>query len=218
MDEKVIVYKINTPNKEAPLDRKEFYDSQIKQYKKNSRPSLAVELVDIFLFNDYGELLVQMRSKTKRHNPNLQDKSIGGHVKWGDTADYTVMVETVQELKVPSIVLRTNSDFIKTYNLLRDYIDTVAIVKHIDTRILKLPKLLDGEKVVIGNKVNLYFGVYHGRVKAEDREAKGVLNYSIPDLMDEVNEFPEVFTDDLKVMLKLYHDQMMDFINIIKKK
>ena len=156
MDEKVVVFELKTSGKGKPFSRKKFYDLQIERYHKNGKPLIAVEIVNIFLFNEYGELLVQKRSRAKRHNPNLQDKSIGGHVKWGDTPDYTVMVETIQELKVPSIVLRTNSNFTKTYNLLRDYLDTVAIIKQIDTQILKLPKIIDNKKIVIGNKVNIY--------------------------------------------------------------
>lgn len=218
MEEKITVYNTKPPRNCRPFGRKKFYDSQIKYYKMHGRPSISADIVAIFLFNEHGEVLIQKRSRTKRHNPNLQDKSIGGHVKWGDKPDYAVVVETVQELKVPSIVLKTNEDFIKTYNLLRNYLDTIAIVKHVDTRFMKLPKLIDGESVVIGNKVNLYMGVYHGRVKAEDREAKGVLTYLIQDLIDEVSQFPKAYTDDLRIMLNLYSDQITDFVNIISRR
>lgn len=217
MDEKINVYDLNTANKSIPYSRKKFYKNQIDLYLSKGKPTLAAEIVDIFLFNDHGELIIQKRSREKTHNPNLQDKSIGGHVKWGDTPDYTVMVETVQELKVPSIVLRNDTDFNKTHNLLIDYLDTVAIIKHVDTQIMKLPKIINNEKIVIANKVHLYFGVYQGRVKTEDREAKGVLSYTLSDLNQEINQMPEAFTDDLKIMIQEYKNQIQKFIKTIAK-
>jgi isopentenyldiphosphate isomerase len=216
MDEKVVVYKLKNSQKGVPFSRKKFYDTQIKAYKQKGQSTKAVEIVNIFIFNQRGELLVQKRSSSKRHNPNLQDKSIGGHIKYGDTSDFTVMVETIQELKVPSIVLRTNEDFKKTYKLLLDYVDTVAIAKHIDSRTLKLKKVFDNEEIVIANKVNVYLAVYEGRVKAEDREAKGILYYSIPDLKKEIKRFPDTFTYDLKTILKMYSSQIDSFIKEIR--
>jgi len=124
MDEKVIVYNLKNPLRGRPFSRKKFYDSQVENYDKSRKPDLAVDIVNIFIFDEFGELLVQKRSRSKNHNSNLQDKSIGGHIKYGDTPDYIVMVETIQELKIPSIVLRTNRDFTKTLNLLKEYIDT----------------------------------------------------------------------------------------------
>ena len=70
------------------------------------------------MFNSYGEMIIQKRSFDKNHNPGLLDKSIGGHVQFGDTPDYTAMVETIQELQTPSIVLKNENDFVKTFHLL----------------------------------------------------------------------------------------------------
>jgi isopentenyldiphosphate isomerase len=172
--------------------------------------------VGIFIFNEHGELYVQKRSSTKRHNPNLQDKSIGGHILYGDTPDYTVMVETVQELQVPSIVLRTDKDFVKTHRLLKSYLDTVAIIKHVDTKIWELIKIFDGEEIKIADRYDIYFGVYHGRVKTVDREAKGVLTYSLSELEEEIKEFPKLFTNDLVVMLGAYRRKMESFVEKMK--
>ena len=88
-------------------------------------------------------------------------------------------METIQELQVPSITLRTAEDFSKTYTLLKDYLTTVAVIRHINTQIIELQKDIKGRIIPILNKVHLYFGIYDGAVKTVDREAKGVLLYSL---------------------------------------
>lgn len=117
-------------------------------------------MVHIFLFNEHGELIVQKRSKEKQHNPNLLDKSIGGHVQNGDNPNLTAMIETIQELQTPSIVLNTESDFARTYSVLQEYITTSVILQYIDTLDILSRKVIDGKVVSIGNRVHTYFGIY----------------------------------------------------------
>ena len=114
MSEQVSVCTVDSPFKCFPEDRSAFYTEQVEEFKKKGAPSKAVEIVDVFLFNKSGEFLVQKRSSTKNHNPNLLDKTIGGHVQFGDKPYYTVMIESVQELQTPSIVLNTKEEFNKT--------------------------------------------------------------------------------------------------------
>lgn len=70
------------------------------------------------------------------------------------------MVETVQELQVPSVVIREDDDFEKRYELLHDYLNTIALVKHIDTKMVKLNKIINKEVVPLYNMTHIYFGVY----------------------------------------------------------
>jgi isopentenyldiphosphate isomerase len=37
---------------------------------------MAVSIVDIILFNESGELIIQKRAKHKNHNPGLLDKTV----------------------------------------------------------------------------------------------------------------------------------------------
>jgi hypothetical protein len=53
------------------------------------------------------------------------------------------MVESVQELKVPSIVLRNHNDYVKTYNLLKNYLTSTAIIEYIDTKITYNTKIIN---------------------------------------------------------------------------
>jgi len=218
MAETIITYKIDKPKDALPMDRGEFYSQQIELSKKGQDPDTAVDIVDILIFDEKGELFIQKRSDDKSHNAGMLDKSIGGHITFGNNPDFTVMVETVQELQVPSITLRNQKDFVKAYNLLKDYLNAVAVIKHIDTRIYKLKKKINGEQVPIYNNIHLYFGIYSGSVKTVDREAKGVLLYSLEDLEREVLEFPGMFTDDIKILIKKYKPQIIEFIKTTKTK
>jgi isopentenyldiphosphate isomerase len=85
------------------------------------------------LLNEHGELIIQKRAKTKNHNPNLLDKSIGGHVQYGDSPNLTAMIETIQELQTPSIVLENRADFERTLDVLRAYTATTAVMQYIET-------------------------------------------------------------------------------------
>jgi len=200
------------------MDRSDFYLKQVELSQKEKKPDMAVGIVSILIFDEKGEIFVQKRSDKKAHNAGMLDKSIGGHITFGDVADFTVMVETVQELQVPSIVLRTQEDFLKAYVLLKDYLNTVAILKHIDTRIYELKRKINNKLIPVLNNINLYFGVYSGSVKTVDGEAKGVLLYSLEDLEREMVEFPGMFSDDLKFFIKRYRPQIVEFIKATRTK
>ena len=218
MSEIITTYKPEKLDVALPMERDEYYRWQIELSEKGEKPSLAAGIICILIFEENGEIFIQKRSDRKGHNSGLLDKTIGGHITFGDTVDYTVMVETVQELKVPSITLRSDEDFQKTYNLLAGYLDTVAIVKHIDTQPFEFKRKIKGKDVPILNKVHLYFGIYNGAVKTVDREAKGVLLYSLEDLEREMKEFPMIFTDDIKTLVKRYRPEIRQFTKTIKKK
>ena len=218
MAETITTYKLKDPETALPMDRAEFYLKQVEHFQNKRKPDLAVGIVNIFIFDEKGEIFVQKRSDKKAHNAGMLDKSIGGHITFGDAADFTVMVETVQELQVPSITLRTQEDFLKAYVLLKDYLNTVAVLKHIDTRVYELKKKIKGNLIPIFNNVHLYFGIYSGSVKTVDREAKGVLLYLLEDLEREIEEFPGMFTDDLKFFVKRYRPQIVEFIKATKTK
>lgn len=207
MAEKVQTYLLDDPETLIPMDRAAFYDEQLAL----STPTRAVEVANILLFNEHGELFLQKRSRSKRHNAGKIDKSIGGHMTYGDTADYTVMVETIQELQVPSIVLRNQADFTKSFDLLHDYLDTIALIRHIDTTIHIFQKSFMGTDHPIANKIHLYLGIYGGRVKTVDREAQGILTYELGQLEEEMTVYPRLFTDDLAVYLNEYRQEIVDF-------
>jgi len=217
MSEIVNTYDLVKFNSLVPMNRKDFYNEQIKVFKETWFPTKSVEVINIFLFNESWELILQKRSSSKGHNPNMIDKSIWWHVVNWDGADFTAMVESIQELKVPSLVLRNNNDFIKTYSLLKDYLISTAVIEYIDTKITKNTKLINKEDIVIANKTHFYMWVYWGSVKNVDKEAKWVLFYSLEELEQEMKDFPNMFTQDLHYYIREYKDLFINFINFIKE-
>lgn len=139
------------------MERDDFYTEQIALAESGQPTNKYVEVVNVFLFTEHGELIVQKRSREKKHNPNLLDKSMGGHVKCGDTPSLTAMIETVQELQTPSIVLNNKIDFIKTYRTLETYLTTTAIIEYVSTIDVVLPKLINGKIVQVGNRTHIFF-------------------------------------------------------------
>lgn len=197
-------------------DRKQFYDEQIVEFCENGAPSMAVSIVDVMLFNESWELIIQKRAKHKNHNAGLLDKTVWWHLQYGDPVDYTVMVETVEELQCPSLVVKEDEDFGQRLQLLKDYIKTIAIVSHIDTDVIYMQKQLEGKTITIANRVYLYFWVYGGRVKNVDKEAMGILYYSLTDLKEEISQHPDMFTYDLKYFVEHYEQDIVSFIQLIK--
>ena len=216
MSEIISTYQFHDLEKEEPMDRVEFYKEQIEFHQAGKKPTRAVGIVNIFLFNSHGELLVQKRSFEKNHNPGMLDKSMGGHIKYADTSDYSVMVETIQELETPSIVLKSASDFKKTFNLLHEYLSTIAIIEHMQTKAYVLDKIIENIKIPIANKVFTYFGIYDGRVRPADQEAKGMLFYTLPELDHEMAKFPDTFTPDLHMFMKDLRKEMISFLSLIR--
>lgn len=215
MSEIINSYLLSEPEKNVPIDRDEFYAEQIAAYNKTGSPTRACEIVQVFLFNANSELLIQKRSYDKRHNPGLLDKTIGGHIRYGDTPDYTVMVESVQELQTPSIVLRSAEDYAKTATLLADYLTTIAVIEHIQSKLYRLEKVFDGKLVTIASKTHIYFGVYNGSIRPVDREAKGVLFYTLPELDNEMKSSPDIFTQDIHTLLTDLRPKMEAFVHLI---
>jgi isopentenyldiphosphate isomerase len=218
MSEIINTYEISNPSTVIAMDRKLFYEKQIELFDAGLKPTHAVAVINVFLFNQQGDILLQKRSFDKNHNPGLIDKSIGGHISAGNEADYTTMIETIQELQTPSIVLRNRADFIKSFGLLRNYLETTAVLEHITTEIYVIPKVFINRKVDIANMSYIYFGVYNGRVRPVDREAKGVLWYSLDELKQEMGSIPEIFTADLRIYFEKFEQKMRYFVKEISNK
>ncbi|MBU1039118.1 NUDIX domain-containing protein [Patescibacteria group bacterium] len=216
MSEILSTFLLEDVERSIPMERDEFYKEQTEVFKKVGKPTRACEIVHVLIFNSHGELLLQKRSYDKNHNAGLLDKSVGGHIRYGDTADYSVMVETVQELQTPSIVLKNDDDFKKTLVLLSDYLSTIAVVKHSHSKIYNLKRVISGETIIIANKLHAYFGLYDGSIKPVDREASGVLFYSLANLDKEMISLPEAFTSDMHILLKELRSEIEVFLGMIK--
>ncbi len=64
----------------------------------------------------------------------------------------------------------------------------------------------------IANRVHLYMGVYDGSTRIVDREAKGVLFYTLPELAKEMEQFPKAFSHDMQVFFNEMRPEMEKFL------
>ena len=213
MSEIITTYLLKDPDQKMPMDRDDFYNEQIRIFKETGKPTRAIEVVQLLLFTPEKEIILQKRSKRKNHNPGMMDKSIGGHVTFGDTPNFTILAESIQELEVPAMLLTDEEDFIKTYKLLGDYLNRQCLVQHVDSRIYNSEKFINKKEIQIANKYHFYLGVYAGAIRPADREASGVIFYSLPDLKEEIEENPNLFTKDLKFFLTKYDKQIQQFLD-----
>ena len=200
-----------------PMERSKYYDQIIEYHRQWKEPQRSVEVVQVLLFNEVWELIIQKRSSTKRHNPNLLDKSIGGHIRVGDTPDHTVMVETVQEMEVPSFVIHNRNEFLDKFSVLKEYIQTIALIRYVDCNVHVFSQLIQWEQVKVPKKYHLYMGVYGWSTRTIDREAKGILRYSMEEVDYELKKYPDMFTNDFQYFMNHYRKDIDAFIEDIKK-
>ena len=76
------------------------HDNVIGQASREEahKKSMLHRIVDIFIFNSKGELLLQKRSEKKDTNPGLWTFSAGGHVEYGETYLEAANKELEEEL------------------------------------------------------------------------------------------------------------------------
>lgn len=217
MPEIVNTYLLSNPKQLIPMKREEFYKEQIAVFKKTGKPSRAIEVIQILLFTSDQEIILQKRSGKKNHNAGLMDKAIGGHIQHKNTPTYTVMVETLQELQIPSFVLDSEDDFDKTLKLLYKYLSGAAMVQLVDSKTEIINKVFKGEKIPIANKYHFFIGAYDGSVKPIDKEASGILFYNYNSFKKEIKAMPDFFTEDLKYFTTKYNKEINNILAKLKK-
>ena len=79
-------------------DRKEFYKEIKQEFKDHGQITRKVKTIRLFLMNSAGRIYVQKRSKLKEENSGMYDKTVGGHIVAGDSANMTVVKECAEEL------------------------------------------------------------------------------------------------------------------------
>lgn len=212
MSEIVTTYQLKDLSQPVPMDRDEFYEEQIALAKAGEKPTRSVAVVQVLLFTPDGEIMLQKRSRSKAHNAGMFDKTLGGHIRFGDSSNYTVLAETLQELSVPSFVLDSKDEFEKTYTLLKGHIRDAAFVYFVDSKTYNSKKMFDETERAIANTYYFYLGVFAGSVKPSEREAAGML-YLKKNLLEEKFESQkDHFTEDLSYFLSKYSKKIDEFV------
>ena len=128
MSEKLEIYNLKSELIKIQ-DRKKFYKEIKEEYKKTGKITKKVKTIRLLLMNSKGKIVLQKRNSTKEENPNLYDKTIGGHVEEEDSYELTLIKECSEELGFPVSVLK-EQDFSRA-------------IKKTDLRIIGIFKEMD---------------------------------------------------------------------------
>lgn len=206
MKEQLEIYDLNG-NIIKVQARDEFYADIKKEFKETGKVTKQVKAVKIIILTSGGMIYIQKRSPRKKENANLYDKTIGGHVKAGQTLDLTVVQECHEELGFPGVVLN-DDDFEKAIKAtdLR-IIGLLKKVEHIN-QFISVRKSADGDfkQPLI---TTFYIGYYDGGVRFCDGESTGVQVMTLEELKQEIQAHPDAFADDLKFMVQRYEKDLI---------
>jgi isopentenyldiphosphate isomerase len=207
MNEQLEIYKLDGTFI-SNQDRKEFYDEVKREFNEKGSISKKVKTVRVLLMNSHGKIYLQKRSDTKNENPNLYDKTVGGHVVAGNTFELTVVKECAEELGFPATVL-SEEDFKQAINSID--LKIVGVFKKIDhiDDFNSVRITAEGNSFTQPYITDIYLGYYDGAIRFVDGESSGVETFSIEKLKKDIDTNPNKYTEDLKFMIGKYSDLLV---------
>jgi isopentenyldiphosphate isomerase len=167
----------------------------------------------MFLFNSKGGIFLTKRSKLKKENTLLYDKTVGGHVRDYESPEYTLLRECAEELGFPVAVLN-DEEFLTALG--EADLALMGVFKKIETinAFQAKYKYKDGTFATFPQITTIFLGVYDGAIKFKDDETSGVEIYYPDDVIEEIKKNPKKYTEDVKVLLPKY---LPSIKKIIKK-
>ncbi len=192
----------------AVQERKEFEKEIAEEFAEKGRITRKVRAIRLLLLTSQGRVYLQKRSKMKRANPGLLDKTVGGHAAAGHSYSMTVVKECAEELGFPSTVLDT-SEFRKAVRVTDLTIIGVLQLIEILENFVSKRRLADGSFFEQPYITGMYLGYYDGPIRFVDGESCGIESFSMQELRDELAAHPEAFTDDLRFMVDRYEQLMV---------
>lgn len=189
-------------------ERKEYENEIEKEYAETGTITRKVRAIRLLLMTSGGRVYLQKRSKSKKANPGLLDKSVGGHVAAGHSYLMTVVKECAEELGFPSAVLDA-SEFRKAVQVTDLHIIAVMHLIEIMDDFVSTRVLGDGRTVKQPYITGMYIGYYDGPIRFVDGESCGIESFSMQELKDEIAINPGQFTEDLLFMVNRYESQLV---------
>jgi isopentenyldiphosphate isomerase len=197
-------------------DRSEFYDEIRGEYKSHGKVTRQVRTVRVFLMNANGGLYLAKRSRIKRENALLYDKTIGAHIRGNESPEYTVIREAVEELGFPAAVLN-DTEFISA--LSETDLKIIGIFRKIETlnRFVTRYRYKDGTFSEFPQITTIFIGIFDGPVKFKDGETSGIEIYYPDEILQELKSRPDRYTDDIKVLIPRYLDEFNKAVKQIEQ-
>ncbi len=184
-------------------ERDKFYSEIRKEFSDTGKATKKIKSIRLLLLNSEGRIYLQKRSKIKSDNPNLYDKTVGGHVPKGYSFEMTVIKECAEELGFPAAVLPPEEfdEAIKATDL-----TVIGLFKKIDyiPDFDSVRMQSDGSKFVQTDITTIYFGYYDGSIRFKDGESSGIEVFSPDELKNDIRNNPNKYTEDIKIMWEKY--------------
>ena len=184
-------------------ERGKFYKNTKNEFTKKGKVTKKVKTIRLLLMNSNGTIYLQKRSKIKEENTGLYDKTVGGHVSSGDSAEMTVIRECAEELGFPAAVL-SQENFNKAIKVTD--LNIIGIFKEVEylENFESIRTIKNKKKFIQPYITQIYIGYYNGPIKFIDGESSGIETFSLKELEKDIQENPEKFTEDIKFMMKKY--------------
>lgn len=188
-------------------ERAEYYKKAYEEYRRNGSLSTQVLVVKGLILTPQGRCYLQLRSKDKKENACLLDKTVAGHVAKGVSGGVAFVMECVQELGMPVCIV-SGEEFLPTVRELD--LSIISIVKKLDivNAFQSERRFLNGEKMIFPQICVFYLGYFNGPIQFQDGEASGILSFSRQELIEEVKGNPGKFTKDIVWMINRYADEI----------
>jgi len=184
------------------MEKKEFHETIRQEYKEKGSTSIRHKHVRLFLMTSKGRVILQRRSKWKGDNQGLWDKTVGGHVTSGDTFELTALKECAEELGIPSTIVSPEifDNTAETTDLsVLAILRPVALLDNYQSH-----RMNEGSKWVETGMTQFFIGYYDGSIRFIDSECCGLQVFNLEELDDEIKQYPDNFTDDIKYILSKF--------------
>lgn len=209
MAELILVYHKDDFDTSLEIQRDIFHENRWTLYAEH-----YLYVIDMFLFNMHGELLMQKRSKRKKTSGWLYHTSVGWHINPGDSPQLTVVKECLEEIGAPCILLDNEPDFERAVEQLWIYTDKLIIAKEHKIRRNTTRAYIDpaGRTIDIQDVCYMGFGIYTWALHNTDRSADWFEYFSLDDLKMALQESPWIFTSSLHVFFENFENDLREFV------
>ncbi len=184
---------------------KDFYTQTEAEYTATGQITRQVKIVHCLLMHSDGRVYVQRRNPQDLQNPNLLDKTVGGHISAGDTPEATLHKECQEEIGVPVVLADDLSTIHSAGNLVQT---AVCRVVNENAQFASRRIRTDGTDFIQPYIVTTYIGYYDGAFQFNDTEAVAIETWAVADLQQALTNTPEQFTNDLRLIVEAYQDYL----------
>ena len=183
--------------------RKGIHEPLIKAYRTGVDQPSKHRHIRLQLLRSDGSLWLQKRSKGKRENPGMMDKTIGGHRNSIDTYETAMLHELMDELRIPGAVL-DKADFKRAVRHRPELLKDQALIFPIGEEEDYVSRRVLAEGAPwkeIGDTI-WAIGYYDGEISFKDGEAVGVDVRNVDELRRDIETRPQDYTPDLCDMVE----------------